>query len=165
MHLPDGNLDGNGFRAFDHQSLSHLQDSGEKVLSVDRQSSYTAQQLIAALTALMNTYEPSEIRTQSPINMSDIYFDHSDHLATGRYTEKAYAQYRNRENSRLKYYVGYPIRQWDENVFDEQLQEKRAAFFTYGHFDGGVCSTLEICNRTPTYHAYLGRQYSFDPTE
>lgn len=163
MRLPDGNLDGNGFRAFDHQSLSHLL-AGEtnKVQSVDQQSSYSAQQLEAALTALMDTYKPAEVRTQSPSNMSEIYADHSDHLAVGQSVGLAYAQYQNQDNSQLKYYVGYPIRQWDQNVLDWQLQEKRVAFFAYGRYDGGVCDSLEICSHTPTYSAYLGRQYSFD---
>ena len=162
MRLPDGNLDGNGFRAFDHQSLSHLQSNGDAIRSVDRQSSYTAQQLIAALATLMNAYVPNEVRTQSAINMSDIYADHSDHLAVGNYTAQAYANYHSDVSSQLKYYIGYPIRQWNENVFDEELQEKRTAFFAYGRFDSSVCHSLEICSKTPTYHAYLGRQYSFD---
>lgn len=162
MRLPDGNLDGGGFKAFDHQSLSHLQNSGKRIQSVDQQSSYTAPQLTAALTALMDVYEPAEVRTQTQINMSEQYADHSDHLAVGHYATQAYAQYQNRDISQLKYYVGYPIRQWDENVFDGQLDEKRSAFFAYGRFDGSVCSTLEICSNTPTYHAYLGRQYSFN---
>jgi len=163
MRLPDGNLNGGGFRKFDHQSLARLQlEDTDHMESVDRQSSYTAEQLTLALADLMKAYAPAEVRTQSPLNMSEDYADHSDHLAVGRFTTSAYTQYQERGASRLKYYVGYPIRQWEQNIFDDQLDEKRGAFFAYGRFDGGVCRTLEICDQTPTYHAYLGRQYSYD---
>lgn len=163
LRLPDGNLNGSGFKAFDYQSLSRLQtDSTAKMESVDRQSTYGAGELTTALADLMNVYTPSEVRTQSPINMSEEYADHSDHLAVGNFVGHAYAQYQNHDSSRLTYYVGYPIRQWDQNVYDEQLREKQAAFFAYGQFDGSVCRSVEVCSRTPTYHSYLARQYKYD---
>jgi len=46
---------------------------------VDRQSTYSAQDLVSGLAALMNTYDPTDIRTQANY-ISQQYPDTADHM-------------------------------------------------------------------------------------
>ena len=66
MHLPDGNLKGQGFSPSGYESLAKLY-AGQisQINSVDNQSYYTSAQLTVALSTLMNTYTATEINTQS----------------------------------------------------------------------------------------------------
>lgn len=164
MHLPDGNLDGNGFAATNNESLARLEREDINTMrSVDGQSSYTSSQLTGALLSLMTLYKPVEIRTQANFTDSP-YADHSDHMAVGRLVKRAHEKYQAQlPNGRLpvplKFYIGYPIHQMEENVTGQDLTDKVAMFLQYAKFDGGVCQTSEQCNQNPAYSAYLRRQY------
>jgi len=166
LNLPDGGLYGDGFSASRGESLAKL-ESGRipKVQTVDHESSYTAAQLTETLETLLRTYQPAEIRTQAPDNQSDLYPDHSDHLAVGRVTRQAYEryetdQYENEVTIPIRYYVGYPIHGWEANVSGLDLDQKQAAFLAYAKHDGGVCHSATECSSDGSvYGAYLVRQY------
>ena len=164
MRLPDGNLHGQGFNSSNHESLEQLSYGQVPSLkTVTNQSEYSAQQLTDALAILMQTYQPSEIRSQADFYGHD-FPDHSDHRAVGRLAAAAYAQYEKTQYEDtvtipFKQYLGYPVRDREQNVFGEDLQQKEAAFLAYAVFDGGVCQNAAQCNRTLTYDGYLKRQY------
>ncbi len=164
LHLPDGNLNGGGFKHTHNESLSALENGKiQHIQSVDGQSSYTSDELTSTLESLMHTYQPSEIRTQANF-LSRTYPDHSDHIAVGQYSKAAYdryelKQFENRLVIPIKFYVGYPIHNLLDNVFNFDLDEKRAAFFTYSEFDGSVCNLILNCKLSTTYNAYTHRQY------
>ena len=164
MHLPDGNLKGQGFSSSHNESLARLEAGKINVMhAVDGQSTYTSSQLTAALATFMHTYQPTEIRTQANF-VSQLYPDHSDHLTVGQYTKKAYAAYESQQYEGLvtvplQFYIGYPVHQLSANVSGKDLQAKEAAFLAYAKFDGSVCQTQQQCLQTPTYNAYLTRQY------
>jgi LmbE family N-acetylglucosaminyl deacetylase len=164
MHLPDGNLKGEGFSASHNESLARLEAKKISLLhAVDGQSVYSSTQLTSALSSLMFVYQPSEIRTQANF-VSSIYPDHSDHMTVGRYTQLAYTQYEKQQYEGLvtiplQYYIGYPVHQLAANVSGADLQAKESAFLAYAGFDGNVCRTAQQCRQTPTYEAYLTRQY------
>ena len=167
MHLPDGNLNGQGFKAYHNESLERL-ESGKipAIHSVDGQSVYTSDELVGTLSQLMSTYMPREVRTQAPRNVGRRFTDHSDHTAVGRYTEEAFARYHNvnvLSAADIKYYIGYPTREMPQNVFGDDLRLKVQAFNAYGAFDGSVCHTPQQCNASPTYGSYLGRQLTLLP--
>ena len=66
IHLPDGNLNGQGFKSSGYESLAKLYSGSISTInSVDHQSYYTAAQLTAALSSLMIVYRATEINTQS----------------------------------------------------------------------------------------------------
>ncbi len=164
MHLPDGNLRGEGFHASHHQSIAEL-EAGKitRLQAVDHQSSYTAAQLTEALIALMHAYQPAEIRTQSSYS-GQTYVDHSDHMATGRIASRAHEQYQIRQYAGyvqvpLRFYMGYPIRELEPNVSPADLALKQAAFMAYARFDGGVCRAAGPCQEADVYQAYASRQY------
>ncbi|MDB5164331.1 MAG: hypothetical protein JWS12_949 [Candidatus Saccharibacteria bacterium] len=164
LRLPDGNLRGQGFRAAGFQSLTRLRSGKVKTLhSVDSQSAYTADQLVAVLTNLMLAYRPAAIHTQATYSLNNTYPDHGDHLATGHFARDAYLQYVDHASTPLSFYAGYPIRARAQNVVGEDLDKKITAWLAYAKFDGGVCQSIQQCNHTPTYFAYLRRQYTVAP--
>jgi len=161
MHLPDGNIDGRGFRGSSFESLAKLDNKHIATMqSVDKQSTYSAEDLEQALGELMKTYRPSEVRTQANY-VSHAYPDHSDHMAVGRFTRRAFWGYEQMVAPRpqIRYFIGYPIHSMPPNVEDQDLIIKKEAFFAYAKFDGGVCQDESRCENTPTYYAYLHRQY------
>ncbi len=165
MHLPDGGISGRGYKTSRNESLERLEKGKISMIqSVDGLSSYTNIQLIDALASLISTYHPTEIRTQAKYNWSRQYQDHSDHMAVGRYVQQAYDKYKTQQSENhiaipITFYVGYPIRQWSENISDGDLLLKEMMFLEYAKFDKGVCQTSVQCLHNPTYHSYLTRQY------
>jgi LmbE family N-acetylglucosaminyl deacetylase len=164
MHLPDGNVNGGGFKDTHFESLQKLDENKINMIhSVDKQSSYSSQDLVKALASLMNTFGPAVIRTQANY-VSKTFPDHSDHMAVGRFVKKAHAQYEtqqydNRISIPLNFYTGYPIHAFPENVTGSDLQQKAQAFSAYARFDGNVCDVLKRCINNPVYGIYLRRQY------
>jgi LmbE family N-acetylglucosaminyl deacetylase len=168
FNLPDGGMHGQGFEASGYNNLAKLHDGVTQDLrSVDGQSDYTSQQLVDALTLLMNAYQPANVHTQADVP-SALYPDHSDHIATGHYALAAATQYDQQHFGGavaipITRYVGYPIHGYATNVSGLDLTQKEAAFLAYAQYDGGVCQTLVQCVRTPTYGAYIVRQYTEEP--
>ena len=159
MRLPDGNIKGQGFRATNYQSLGRL-EAGKigSMGSVDKQSEYSYAQLQSAILELMRVYGPAEIHTQAAL-VDRRYPDHSDHLAVSRLTRHAWQQYDSRIP--INYYIGYPVFSRVANVSGADLQAKEDAFFAYSHFDSGVCSSVENCEKSAaSYSTYLPRQYT-----
>jgi len=165
MHLPDGNLNGHGFHSSGYESLARLNSGREtQIRSVDGQSIYNATDLEQVLILLMKAYQPAEVRTQADV-MSRRYPDHSDHIAVGQFTGRAFAAYEPiaAQPTGIRYFIGYPIHDMPENVAPADLAQKEAAFFAYAKFDDGVCQDEERCRNTPTYYAYLRREYEHTP--
>jgi LmbE family N-acetylglucosaminyl deacetylase len=164
LHLPDGNLKGQGFSSSGFQSLAKLGSGAiTQIQSVDGQSVYGSGQLVAALTSLMHAYQPAEIRTQAN-DTSNKYPDHSDHLAVGSYVKQAYQQYETQQyNDKvmipIEFYMGYPIHDRPPNVSGAALAQKEAVFAAYAKFDAGSCQSLQRCITDPAYGAYLTREY------
>ncbi|MDB5166619.1 MAG: hypothetical protein JWM37_691 [Candidatus Saccharibacteria bacterium] len=169
LHLPDGGLQGQGFASTGNQSIAKLVDGNVSSIStVDGQSSYSKPELIEALTAIMQAYRPTEIRTQAPRDVGTQYNDHSDHVAVGSLVTSAYqryeeVQYANEVTIPLKYYVGYPVREQSGNVSGDELHQKLDAFLSYAGYDGAVCRDRDDCLATGTYGSYLTRQYQTQP--
>lgn len=160
MRLPDGNIDGQGFSATHHESLRHLETGLAPVLhTVDNQSTYTSNELIATLTSLMNAYKPQELHTQALTNLSKRYPDHNDHLLAGWYTQQAYTGYLQQQpDAHISFYIGYPIRERPENKSPQDIKDTEAAFFAYASHDKGTCESEAACSKM-SYIYYLKRQY------
>jgi LmbE family N-acetylglucosaminyl deacetylase len=167
MHLPDGNLNGQGFGSASHQSLSRLQNrSITHIDAVDGQSSYTLSELNDALVSLMHSYQPAEIRTQSAQQGHKIT-DHSDHGGVGRIVKHAHDLYQQQQFESaiqvpLVFYLGYQGRELPANVSGDDLAKKEATFFVYANHDGAACNSPNQCRHIATYPSYLERQYRVD---
>jgi LmbE family N-acetylglucosaminyl deacetylase len=164
MHLPDGNLEGEGFSLTHYESLAELYKGNIKVMNtVDQQSTYTSQQLVEALTALMHAYLPTQIRTQANL-ISTKYPDHSDHMTVGHFVTKARSlyetqQFANQLQVPITYYIGYPIHEFVSDISGQDLIDKEAIFLAYSQYDGSVCHNLKQCQNSQTYGVYLSREY------
>lgn len=164
FRLPDGNLFGQGFAATHFESLQKLEVGQiSQMHAVDGQSVYTSDQLKQALITLMYVYHPAEIRTQATFNAGKKYTDHSDHLAAGRYAQRAYQQYDDYGQIPINFYIGYPVRERPPNVFGKDFDVSWSMFDAYNNFDSSVCQTLQVCNKDLTYGSYLRRQYVVGP--
>lgn len=166
MHLPDGNVHGEGFESTHHESLARLEAGQVPVLHTsDHQSVYSSKQVIQTLKLLMQTYQPNVVRTQANV-VNHHYPDHSDHMAVGRYTSQAYQAYTADPSmsiaSQMIFYIGYPIHSLPPNVTGEDLTRKQRTFFDYAHFDDGVCGSVAQCAQGSVYNTYLNRQYTSD---
>jgi LmbE family N-acetylglucosaminyl deacetylase len=160
MHLPDGNLNGQGYGVSGFESLERLRTGRVSTIrTVDNQSNYSSADLTGALTSLMDFYLPTAINTQASGDMGQVYHDHDDHVSVGKYVDSAYQKYIKRSDTPLNHYIGYPIRESAQNVFGDDLALKTKAFLAYATFDGSVCQSQAMCDQTPTYNGYLQRQY------
>ncbi|HSX06779.1 MAG TPA: PIG-L family deacetylase [Candidatus Saccharimonadia bacterium] len=163
VRLPDGNMSGDGFLKTHHQSLAQLESGAiGKMTSVDGQSSYTKDELANLLVRLMQYYHPSEIDTQTPPNEITVHLDHSDHVTTGQFVTAAYAAYAHSAVP-LVYYTGYPISQQPQNVSDQDLAGKSAAFYAYALHDNQVVCKNEVSCTISPYAQWLGREYTYPP--
>ncbi len=159
--LPDGNLSGIGFPTTHGESLARLNDGTiSKMVTDDRQSSYSKTDLTNLLVNLMQYFHPDQIDTQTPTNMSAVEPDHSDHITTGKLTAAAFASYG--QSVPLTYYTGYPIDQLSSNLSDQDIADKSAAFYAYTVHDINVCQTPADCAGN-AYAQWLGRQYTYTP--
>ena len=164
MRLPDGGLQNEGFVDSGYATLSRLYGGSiESITTVDKNSTYRNEELKSALATLMGYYKPSEIRTQSTQN-SETLPDHADHIATSLFAQEAHKAYLAKAGTSdtvaFRTYLGYPVRENAENIFEADRDKKLAAFLAYAQLDSAVCGTLEACLSTPTYGQYLTRQYA-----
>ncbi len=160
MHLPDGNLNGNGFSSTHHESLARLESNKISVIhGVAGISQYTKPGLIQGLAELMRAFQPTEIRSQAPRDVGRTFHDHSDHITTGQLVSRAYQDYANPAVP-INYYVGYPTRERPQNVFGKDLDETSNIFLSYIQYahDTG-CESTQQCLHLPSYGSYLRGQY------
>ncbi len=167
FRLPDGNLQGNGFGGYGHESIQKLYDGAiPAVQSIYNGSLFTKESLTSSLTELLQLYAPTEIHTQSTVNSPPL-FDHSDHAAISRFADDAYSRYiagpsSVAETATIRHYAGYSVRTLPENVSGEALHRKTETFLRYAQHDPGVCHSHDECDNTPTYGGYLRREYTTD---
>jgi LmbE family N-acetylglucosaminyl deacetylase len=167
LHLPDGGLRGEGFPSSKRETLAQLDNGTLKTIhSVDKQSTYTQQELISSLSAIMHLYQPASIRTQADYQNGS-YPDHPDHIAAGSLAQKAYNLYEQQQfeggvKIPILYYAGYPGHGLAANIGADDMAAKEAAFNAYIKFDNGACRSIQACLVDQAYGAYLTRQYSFE---
>jgi LmbE family N-acetylglucosaminyl deacetylase len=159
MHLPDGNLDGRGFKSTNYGSLARLDNGRIKLLSsVDSLSTYSRDRLVSVLELILKVYKPTLVLSQTPYNAGKTFQDHSDHMAAGRFARASLQQLDPSGVIPAKYYTGYPIHEMPANVSETDQQAKAEAFFAYAKYDAAVCQSALACQPLPI-GAYLQRQY------
>ena len=162
MHLPDGNINGGGFRASSFENLQKLMnDQINLVSSVDKESRYTKHDLKVAMAELIQIYDPETIRTQSQFT-GKAYRDHSDHMAVGSLVSSSLERYRASNPTAkpvsVQYYLGYPSRELYDKISEVELVKKEAAFYAYAKFDKSVCGSRDLCTGS-VYGHYLAKQH------
>ncbi len=170
MRLPD-NADGAEGTAI----LAQLWDTSADVIiqSVDGSSSYTKQDLIQTLAALMQQYHAQIIRTQDPtaqdpaVSLTPLS-DHPDHIRVARLVDAASALYSTHHV--VVHYFCDRLFFMPTNLSPQEIRDKTMIFETYvlGHDDlvcppqGGIACFTDP--RVPgysanLYHSWLSREY------
>jgi LmbE family N-acetylglucosaminyl deacetylase len=110
--------------------------------ALDSPETYTRDGLIRTLTALMDAYQPDEIRT---LDYEGTYGDgdHADHHTAGYLTYEAQRHYRSAH--RVSGYMGYPVERLPENLTPDVRDQKLAYFMAYAPFDPKVCQAAADC--------------------
>ena len=158
MRLPDGGYpNGLGTAMYDYQSLMQLWNGTESTITaVDGSATYSLQDLIDTLAAMVDSFQPQLIATQDFVDTFGDG-DHMDHYATADIAQVAHQTYTSPHN--FVGYAGYPVTALAANVGGYLLATKQAAFYTYGGFDDLTCSSASSCSTT-NYAAWLLRQYT-----
>jgi LmbE family N-acetylglucosaminyl deacetylase len=162
LHLPDGNLSGEGFASTGRQSLQKLKQARiGSITTVDHNSTYSSTQLTNGLISLIDLYKPAMIRSQSSYNKGR-YADHSDHISVSYFATEAYETYQQATqlDISMTYYLGYPVHGMPRNVSGNDLDRKAAAFLSFAKFDSAVCQSMVECDTKAVYGIYLRRQYT-----
>ncbi|GAA3337460.1 hypothetical protein GCM10017714_04590 [Curtobacterium pusillum] len=164
MELPDGNVEGNGFRADGYESLQQLYagdiDTIHTVTGAAHTASYTLAQLRATLLAVAEDFTPTDIHTLDYVG-SYGDGDHSDHHTVGYLTNEVQEQYAG--SHQFTGYMGYPIADRPANLTTAQTDAKADAFFTYAAHDDETCASWEACSSRPET-SWLSRQYTAGST-
>jgi LmbE family N-acetylglucosaminyl deacetylase len=112
------------------------------VQPLDSPDRYTRAGLIATLTAVMDAYQPQDVRT---LDFTGAYGDgdHADHHTVGYLTATAQEAYRTPHQ--MSGYMGYEVADQPENLSEDVRNEKLSYFLAYAPHDRKVCQTDEEC--------------------
>jgi hypothetical protein len=155
MGYPDGGISGsNSFSLLNlWQGAITLADT-----VAEHPSSYTRDELIGAVTAIIESTHPRTIRT---LELAGTHgYDHSDHMMVGALTQLALA--RSSVQAELLSYRGYNINTEAANVSDDDVAKSSLFFRAYNACVAG-CG---VCGETPCgpiedgwYDGFLHRRY------
>jgi LmbE family N-acetylglucosaminyl deacetylase len=132
--------------------------------------SYTREQLIELLRALMAEFEPQDVRvldasqTQIPIYP----FEHVDHMGSAMFATAAFQRYARADS--LTFYPLYSAQFQPENLPAPMTALRRELFSVYRPFDAKMCSTtftticgaFTNCDPMEVYDAFWPRSYPAD---
>ncbi len=161
MRLPDGNVNGSGYRESSYESLRKLWTGEISTIASASRATYTKTQLADTLAGVIRLYKPDTLYTQNFLgNFKN--GDHTDHVATGLLTIQA-ARTGSTKPCPILGYQGYPVHALAANVSGGLLHEKEAAFLAYSKYDPYGCTPLAECFApglfAATYGSWLKRQY------
>jgi LmbE family N-acetylglucosaminyl deacetylase len=157
MRLPDGFPDGSGGSVNNFESLQKLwSGSIADIAAVDGSSTYSRQELIAALASLMASFSADNIRV---LDYAGAFGDgdHSDHYASAYFARAAHRQYP--VTHVLTGYQGYGITGMPVNVTGSRYTAKKDAYLAYATHDPATCQTEESCLSSQT-GTWWSRQYT-----
>jgi len=130
-------------------SVSQIADAGTT-------ATYTRQDLIDVLTAIMNETHPVTILTMDSTmaynsNVGPGTFDHPDHMGSGFFTLAAAQAYHQYQSVRI--YRGYTTLGAAPNLTQAQIDEKQRIFGIYGADNNGApsCADYAECQRQIVY--------------
>ncbi|MFF5387293.1 PIG-L family deacetylase [Streptomyces sp. NPDC013012] len=115
--------------------------------------SYTAEQVVATVTGLLERFRPTFVRMQDPTPGthpgSGAYRDHQDHLYGARFLQEALDRYAKRPGHphvTVQNYLGYPTGALPHTLDAETAGAKLKTLKTYAWLDGVAdCGTLAGC--------------------
>ena len=157
LRLPEGQGSaGDGGPLYGYQSIKKLwQGTLSQVTTVDGGATYSKQDLIDTLGALMSAAQPTRIGTQDYVDQVG-GVDNPDHYVTAYFTQVASQAYQTPHQ--LVSYQGYGTQYLAANVSGDDLAAKTAAFYAYVPHDPKECQSPQKCASRPE-SLWLPRQY------
>lgn len=162
LHLPDGNLNGQGFPTTGEVSLAKL--ASDKILTLPNlygSAQLSWSQIVSSIAELMTDFHPTATYTHVPGGAQKwAKGDHADHAITGVIGRAAWQQAGLPAES-VSYVIGYQSAGYPVNVTGEELSRKIAAFRSYAADDSVVvgCTDDATCLAMPRFGQWLQRQY------
>jgi LmbE family N-acetylglucosaminyl deacetylase len=137
FRLPDGG-DGTGFPAFQQQSMTKLVAGMlSSLVSIDQANTFTQNELVASLAAIMEDFRPDVIHLQEFLD--EFGGDHPDHVAGATMANTAQVQYQ--APHRVLYHRGYDLAANPSNLPDQVANPDWDLFLAYAQQDSNVCPT------------------------
>ncbi|KAL3455926.1 hypothetical protein BJX64DRAFT_297133 [Aspergillus heterothallicus] len=160
MHIPDGNGDGSGFASTGNESLEKLWKGALGAIRTveDSGTSYTRDELIGALAQVIDDYAPNAMNSLDYLHDFGTG-DHSDHTAGALFVNQAAIE--SSFDGSVTAFEGYPTKDLPANVGGQDLEDKKAAFYTYAPYDAATCASDAGCAGTD-YKAWLLREYTLN---
>ncbi|MET2010697.1 PIG-L family deacetylase [Microbacterium chocolatum] len=161
LRLPDGAMNGAGFRATGFVTLPALVSGALTSLApIDGGTPLTLDALTSSLSELIIAYRADQLYTHVPQGTEWAGGDHPDHSATGTVTRAAW-QAVGFPADRVSYAVGYRTKDLPVNLSGDLLARKIDAFRVYAAQDSVVsCASAQACLDKPKFGAWLQRQYA-----
>lgn len=168
LHLPDGNLGGEGYPATGGSSLTKLAAGSIATLTQSSSGRPLAWgELVGALNDLITGYEPASLYTHVPGAAHSLSEgDHADHAVTGILVRKAWFA-APRGPSAISYAMGYPTQWYPANISGPPLEQKLAVFRAYAVNDPVLkaCYDDASCLAVRGFGAWLTREYLYTDAE
>lgn len=162
LRLPDGGIRGDGYAATGAASLAKLWTGAlERLSTVDGVSSYSAEDLVALLSALMQEERATRLSTLDGTGffgtLFSIHTDHSDHYYSAKFGEAAVAPAMGiQERWR---YRGYNTAIDAANLSDSVRRAKSGVFLTYAVHDQAICQKRTGCHPDAFYERWMARRH------
>lgn len=161
MRLPDGDVNGGGMPSNSYQSLYHLWygiNNTSSISPIDSTATYTKQQLVDTLHALMSSDSSDTIRTLNFVSPYDSS-DHSDHKMVGFFAKEAH-QYYTIPHQFIGY-RGYDVASENVNLASSDATQKQNTYVVYDAHDGSSCQNSAQCTASGhgDYPLFWGRKY------
>ncbi|MFV1874310.1 hypothetical protein [Nioella sp.] len=155
LRLPDGFSRGEGSEVNNFESLEQLWDGDiATITAVDGSATYTHEDLIGVLSALLDQHQPDHIHLQDhTTDYADI--EHSDHLHSAEFVTSALDGYA--VDLTVTGYVGYASWGLDENLTAEEEALVREFFAQYSAFDPNVLGSDGAL--LEAYEEWVQREY------
>lgn len=105
---------------------------------------YTKAGLLQTLTGILQQYQPTVVRTQSPGNVYGYHYDNTDHKEAAYFTDQALTGYHGPGGSGrlvVEHYRDYDLDNLPDNLSATQRQDKENVFSTYATFDQNAINT------------------------
>lgn len=161
LRLPDGALNGGGFRATGFVTLPALVSGALASLApIDGGTPLTLDALTSSLSELIVAYRVDQLYTHVPQGTEWAGGDHPDHSATGTVARAAWKAI-GFPADRVSYAVGYRTQDLPANLSGDLLARKVDAFRVYAAQDSVVsCASAQACLAKPKFGAWLQRHYT-----
>jgi LmbE family N-acetylglucosaminyl deacetylase len=160
LRLPDGGLQGSGYKATGGESLPELVNGDIPLMhTIDTGQEITLDELQGTVAELVSGYRASQVLAHLPGFADGSGGDHPDHRAVGRIVA-APVDAALIDANIVQYAMGYPVDRRAANVDGDALSRKLKAFATYASHDPVIaCKDPAGCLKVRRFGDWLQRQY------